>query len=64
MTLKEKTLDLLTNRPRPLTLAQISREADIKESWLRMFSRDKIEHPSVNTVEKLYNYLSIKKLKV
>ncbi len=64
MTLYEKTRELLRLRPATHTFAAIEEATGIKESWLRMFNRGKIENPSVNTVQSLYEHLSGKKLKV
>ncbi|MBN46244.1 MAG: hypothetical protein CMH23_07200 [Methylophaga sp.] len=64
MTLYEKTRDLLKNRPVTVTFASIEDATGIKESWLRMFNRGKIENPSVNTVQALYEHLSGTKLRV
>jgi hypothetical protein len=64
MNLKDKTLHLLKNRPRTLTLAQIEDDTGIGEAWLKRFSSERsIQDPSVNTIETLYNYLSDEKLK-
>jgi len=64
MTLYEKTRELLKARPATMTFATIEQETGIKESWLRMFNRGKIEDPSVNTIQKLYEFLSGSKLRV
>jgi len=41
-----------------------AKEADLDVSWLSMFNRGKITEPSVNKVQKLYEYLSKSKLKI
>lgn len=64
MTLYEKTRELLKARPATMTFAVIEKETGIKESWLRMFNRGKIENPSVNTVQALYEHLTGSKLRV
>lgn len=64
MTLYEKTKKLLAERPRTLELKQIAQETGIGFSWLRMFSAGNIKDPSVNTVERLYRYLSGKDLEL
>ena len=65
MSLINKTLHLLRNRPRTLTLAQVEKETGISEHWLKRFASEKsISDPSVNTIEKLYNYLSDDELQV
>ena len=64
MTLYEKTRELLRSRPATMTFASIEDATGIKESWLRLFTRGKIENPSVNTVQALYEHLSGTKLRV
>ncbi len=62
--LKEKTQILLNDRPRKLTLKDISADTGLSKHWLQKFSGKCIPHPSVDRVEKLYNYLNGKDLVV
>ena len=54
---QSKTVELLKNRPRTLTLEQIAADTKIDIAWLWKFSAGKIKGPSVNRVEVLRNYL-------
>ena len=59
MSLYEKTLDLMKNRPRRMTLKTIAKETDLSMGWLvNMSGSDPPKHPSVNLVEQLYCYLT------
>lgn len=58
---RDKTIELLNNRPVWLTIKIISEETTIPEGWLKMFSQLKISDPGVNRVETLNKYL-IKKV--
>jgi predicted transcriptional regulator len=60
MTLLEKTKELLKEDGR--TLLDIHLQSNIPFYWLQKFPHSK--DPSVNRVEKLYNFLSKEKLKV
>jgi transcriptional regulator with XRE-family HTH domain len=63
--LQVKTLDLIRNRPRKITLQDIAREAGVTVSWLKqLLKNDGIEHPSVRRIEAIYSYLSSKPLEV
>ena len=62
--LRDKTLDLIQNRSVKLTFLVMSAETGIGERWMRMFSKDQIPNPGVNTIQTLYEYLSKKKLEV
>lgn len=64
MNLREKTYQLLHERPRTLTFAEIERKTELKQSWVRSFSQGKITGASADKVQKLYEFLSGKKLKV
>ena len=61
---RDKTLELLKNRPAHLTLQKIAKETDLGEGWLSMFHNGNINHPSVNMIQALYEYLTKTKLKV
>lgn len=47
-----------------LTHAQISRATGLSEWWLSQILNEKIHNPSVNSVQKLYEYLSGERLGV
>lgn len=57
-----RTLELLHSCGKTLPL--IYKETDIPFYWLRKFSSGTIPDPSVNRVQRLYEYLSGKKLEV
>lgn len=56
--LYNRTLELINDRKRVQTFERISKDTGLTESWLSMFSRGKIEKPSVQSVETLYEYLT------
>lgn len=60
--LRDTTLALLQERSVKLTFVKISEEIKVSETWLRMFSQDRIPNPGVNTIQTLYEYLSKKQL--
>lgn len=68
MTLCEKTLHLLKNRPVTKTFQVIADEmneatgGDTAPNWISMFNCGRIASPSVNAIEALYNVLSDKPL--
>lgn len=64
MTLFEKTKQLLKERPRTLEYKDVSQGTGIGVSWLKMFASDRIQDPSVNTIERLYRFLSGKDLEL
>lgn len=55
--LRDQTRLALNNRPASLTFAEICKELNVSESWLRLFSRGKIENPGVVTIETLNEFL-------
>lgn len=57
-TLLDRTRDLLANRPRALTLDKIEEDTGLSTSWLSAISKNRIENPSCNSVQKLYEYLT------
>ena len=67
-TLMERTRDLLDNQEkrcadaRGQSMPKIAEILGISYYWLRKFKSGEVDDPSVNTVEKLYEYLSGKKL--
>ena len=64
MTLFRKTLELIQTRSVRLTLRKISEDTGLSESWLEGFHEGRIQNPSVNRVQKLYEYLTNSTLKV
>jgi hypothetical protein len=62
--LRDKTLKLLADLPRNVTLKEVAEACDLNLSWLSAFARGEIEHPSVNRIECLYEHLTGRKLKV
>jgi hypothetical protein len=61
-TLYEKTLQLLEVTDVPVRT--ISEESGLPYDWLIGIKYDRIKNPSVNRVQKLYEYLAGKKLAV
>lgn len=67
-TLCEKTLTLLENRPKGMTLLQIANDTGLTLYWLQSFLKNakdssKDFDPGVNKIVTLYNHLNDKKLK-
>ena len=62
-TLLERTRHLLQARD-GLTLMDIQQETGISYHWLTKFAAKKIDGPSVVTVQRLYEFLAKKPLKV
>ena len=56
--LMEKTIELLRGRD----LLQVYRETNISYYWLRKFLAGRFTNPSVNRVQRLYEYLSGNKI--
>jgi len=54
---RDKALELLQNRSVKLTLRKISQDTGLPEGWLSMFNRGKIDNPSYNYLQTLYEYL-------
>jgi transcriptional regulator with XRE-family HTH domain len=61
-TLMQETIRLL--RERTNQLPQIAQKTGLSFYWLRKFAYREIPNPSVNAVQKLYEYLADKKLSV
>jgi hypothetical protein len=61
-TLYQKTLKLLEESE--LSLNQISEDADLPYDWLVAVRYDRIKNPSVNRIQKLYEFLNGSKLSV
>lgn len=53
----QDTLNLLTNRPRNLTLEAIAEGASVSLGWLSQFSRNRIPDPSFNRVMRVRDFL-------
>ncbi len=62
LSLMSKTRELLRNRD--MSLPDIANATDVPFYWLRKFNYGEIKSPSVNRVQKLYEYLVGRKLDV
>ena len=51
-------------RTTPQTYLQIYEATDLSPNWLSLIDTNRIASPSVNSVQKLYEYLSGRQLKV
>lgn len=60
--LLQRTTELLTQRKD--TLPNIATDAHLPIHWLRKFRYGQIKDPSVNRVQRLYEYLTNSELKV
>ena len=60
--LRDKTLELLLNRPFTKKYKDIEAETGLPEGWLKSFAAGYSKTPSVNRIETLYTYLSGKVL--
>lgn len=63
-TLLDRTRQLLADRPRSMTLAKIACDLGLTEGWLLDMRRPTIGDPGVIKVQKLYEYLSGRKLEL
>lgn len=54
--LKYRAWCLLRDTPRPTK--EIAKAIGTSTAWVRMFANDEIKDPGVNTIQKLYEYLS------
>jgi transcriptional regulator with XRE-family HTH domain len=52
------TQELVRNRPRSMTLAQLAAEVGVTRPWLNAFACGHMPNPSAKVVEKLFNRLS------
>lgn len=59
-----KTRELLLARPRTQTYKIISDATGLHPDWIMCFAQDRMDDPGVRKVEKLYEYLSGRTLKV
>lgn len=62
--LRDKTLELLLNRPFTKKYKDIESDTGLPEGWLKSFAKGQSTSPSVNRIETLYTYLSGKALKL
>ena len=62
--LATRTREALADRPRSLTYDRIAQDIDVSKRWLEQFAAGVVANPSVNTVERLYTYLTGKPLDV
>lgn len=62
--LRDRTLELLKNRPAWLKYPQIAEETGIPLGWIKVFAQEQSEGPDVNRVETLYEYLANKSIDV
>jgi hypothetical protein len=60
--LQDRTRSLVQQRPRDVTLAHIAQATQTSVSWLKQFSRGKIDNPGVRKVEAVYTFLASKPL--
>lgn len=62
--LLDRTVDLLRNRPRTLTLQMVSADTGLHTRWLHILLNREGLSPSVDAVVVLYEYLTKSKLPV
>lgn len=62
--LHERTLELVTNRPRDLTYEVIAEATGLDADWINAFRNGRIKDPGVSKVEKLYTFLSGRELDI
>lgn len=62
--LRDKTLDLLRNRPAWKTYTQIAEDTKIPVGWIKEFSRGTMNGPDVNRIETLYEHLAQKPIDI
>lgn len=63
-TLRDKTLNLLNIKQETTQLKDIAIELNLSKQWLSSFAQGDIPDPSVNKIQKLYQYLTNSPLKV
>lgn len=61
-TLKEKTAELV--RLQTLSYKVLSEQSGLSETWIRMFARGELKLADVGKTQKLYEFLTNKKLEV
>lgn len=57
------TRELLIDRPRKVTIAEIAEKIDVSPSWLDSLIAGRIKEPSVNSIQRLYEFLKNDSLK-
>jgi hypothetical protein len=57
-TLRDKTLELVRDRPRRLTYKELEKQTGLPYLWIQHFAQERYHDPSVNRVETLYTFLS------
>lgn len=62
--LRDKTLQLLKERPSTVNLKDVAKGSGLTEAWIKSFHLGKFKHPSVVHVETLYEHLTKRSLKV
>ncbi len=61
-TLLERTYALLDESD--ISLPELFKQTGVPFYWLRKFKQREVKHPSVNRVQRLYEFLSGRRLKV
>jgi hypothetical protein len=56
--LRDRTIELLKNRPASLQLKDIAKATEIPEGWLKMLVQGKIIDPGVNRVQTVFEFLT------
>jgi len=59
-TLMQRTIALMQGKD----LIRLSVDANVNYFWLKKFSKGQVDNPSVNRVQRLYEYLSRAKLEL
>lgn len=62
--LVERTIQLLRNRPRPVTLQVVADDTKLHIRWLQLLLQRESLAPSADAIVVLYEYLSGKKLPI
>jgi transcriptional regulator with XRE-family HTH domain len=57
------TRQLLIDRPRKITITEIAEKIDVSASWLDALIAGRINEPSVNSIQRLYEFLKNDSLK-
>jgi hypothetical protein len=55
--LHSRTLELVKNAPRHITYTDMAKNCGVSISWVSRFAAEQLDHPSVNIVECLHDYL-------
>ena len=62
--LKEKTARLTLERLKIITLKDLSEQTGLSQTWLRMMANNKLKLADVGKTQKLYEFLTNRKLEV